>query len=182
MCDLEDVHGLECLVTKPTRITDTTETLLDVILTNRLDLFKECGVFVKVLEIGKSNHFAMMVLNPFSQNSIHHQMVINVGIINTTEKLKETLSTSWHVGEMFDCVEDCYDYWIKLLRTTLQEHLPVKKMKFRAKGVPYMTTAWKSAIRAERKFAKKYSQNKTLENLELKRKWRNDATRQRRML
>ena len=25
MCDFEDVHGLECLVTKPTRITDTTD-------------------------------------------------------------------------------------------------------------------------------------------------------------
>ena len=44
MRDLEDVHGLECLVTKPTTITDTTETLLDVTLTNRPDLFKECGV------------------------------------------------------------------------------------------------------------------------------------------
>ena len=33
-----------------------------------------------------------------------------------------------------------------------------------------MTAAWKSAIRAKRKFAKRYIQNKTLENLELKRK------------
>lgn len=38
MRDLEGVHALECMVTKPTRITDATETLLDVILTNRFDL------------------------------------------------------------------------------------------------------------------------------------------------
>ena len=45
MCDLEDVHGLVSQVTKATRITDTTETLLDVISTNKPDLFKECGVY-----------------------------------------------------------------------------------------------------------------------------------------
>lgn len=95
-------------------------------------------------------------------------------------KLKQTLSIApWHVGEMFYCVEDCYDYWIKLLRTILQEHLPAKEMKVRAKDVPYMTTARTAAIRTKHKFAKRYSQNKTLENLELKRKWRNEATRQR---
>ena len=55
----------------------------------------------------------------------------------------------------------------------------MKKMKVRAKDVPYMTSAWKSAIRAKRKFAERYSQKKTPQNLELKRKWRNKATRQR---
>ena len=35
LCDLEEVRGLECLVTMPARVTDTTESLLDVILTNR---------------------------------------------------------------------------------------------------------------------------------------------------
>ena len=36
-------------------------------------------------------------------------------------------------------------------------------------------------MRAKRTFAKRYSQNKTPQKLELKRKWRNDATRQRRI-
>ena len=78
-------------------------------------------------------------------------------------------------------IEDCYDYWIKLLRAILHEHLPMKKIKIRKKDVPYMTSAWKSAIRAKRNFAKRYSQNKTPQNLELKRKWRNEATQQRRI-
>ena len=54
-------------------------------------------------------------------------------------------------------------------------------MKVRARDVPYMTTAWKSAIRAKRNYPKRYSQNSTPENLDLKRKWTNEATRQRRM-
>ena len=64
-------------------------------------------------------------------------------------KLKETFSIApWNVGEMLDCVEDCYDYWIKLLRTILQENLFMKKRTVRTKDVPYMSSALKSAIRA----------------------------------
>ena len=31
LCDLEDVYGLSCLISKPTRITEKSHTLLDVI-------------------------------------------------------------------------------------------------------------------------------------------------------
>jgi len=43
LLDLEEVHDLQCLIAKPTRITPTSETLLDVILTTKLQLFNQCG-------------------------------------------------------------------------------------------------------------------------------------------
>ena len=43
LLDLEEVHNLQCLIIKPTRITKTSETLLDVILT-KLEIFRQCGV------------------------------------------------------------------------------------------------------------------------------------------
>ena len=112
----------------------------------------------------------------------HHSKVITFPHFKNlnTGKLKETLSIApWHVDEMFHW-RDVSLLWLlkKLLRTILQEHLPMKKMKVRARDVPFMTSGWKSAIRAKRKFAKRYSQNKTPQNLELKRKSRNKATRQ----
>ena len=55
--DLEAEHGLECLITKPTRIakkrTISTSTLIDVLLTNRPDLFKTCGVYNAALTNNK---------------------------------------------------------------------------------------------------------------------------------
>ena len=39
--DLEDVHGVQCMITEPTRITQTSETLLDVILTNKPQMLKK---------------------------------------------------------------------------------------------------------------------------------------------
>lgn len=45
LLDLEDIHGYSCLINKPTRITDHSQTLLDIVLTNKLYLFQGCDVF-----------------------------------------------------------------------------------------------------------------------------------------
>lgn len=53
-------------------------------------------------------------------------------------------------------------------------------MRVRACDVPYMTTDWKDVIRKKRKYSKKYLRNSTDENLFMKDKWRNEATKLRR--
>ena len=53
-------------------------------------------------------------------------------------------------------------------------------MRFREKDVPYMTKEWKNAIREKRRFSKLFAKNRTEENWEQKRKWRNEATKLRR--
>ena len=52
LCDLEDTHGLTCVITRPTRITNNSQTLIDVNFTNKPELFKDCGV----CEVGISDH------------------------------------------------------------------------------------------------------------------------------
>ena len=71
---------------------------------------------------------------------------------------------------------------VGLLNTILDEHMPVKKMKMRAKDVPYMTPAWTKATRAKCRFSKRFSQIRPPENFELKRQWRNEATKQKRIM
>ena len=45
----------------------------------------------------------------------------------------------------------------------------IKRMKVRAKDMPYMEPAWTKAINAKHRFSKRISQNRTPENFELKR-------------
>jgi hypothetical protein len=71
-------------------------------------------------------------------------------------------------------------YWSKLMTNILDEHVPRCKMSVRERDVTYMTTAWKRGIRTTRRAAQNYEKCKTTEKLELKRKLRNEATRQRR--
>ena len=95
-------------------------------------------------------------------------------------RFKEELSLApWHVGEVFDLLDDSYAYWETLLKDIVDEYLPIKQMKVRDNDVPCMTMDWKNASRAKRRFSKMYSKNPTQENLEQKRKWRNEATKQR---
>ena len=63
----------------------------------------------------------------------------------------------------------------------LDEVAPVKEMRVRDKDVPYMTSDWKSEIRAKRKATARDLKNKTQENWELRRRTRNAATKQRRI-
>ena len=95
---------------------------------------------------------------------------------------KESLSMApWHVGEIFDEIDDQAYYWSTLLRNVVDDQLPLKKMRVRDKDVPYMTTGWKQAIRAKRRATIKYKNHSTQENWENKKKCRNEAPRQRRL-
>ena len=96
------------------------------------------------------------------------------------EHCKQRLSSApWHVGQLFDDVDDQAYVWNALMNYILDEEAPVKKMRVLDKDVPYMTSHWKSAIRAKRKANEKYLQNKTPEKWDLRRKARNEVTKQR---
>lgn len=62
----------------------------------------------------------------------------------------------------------------------MDQHAPTKKKQVREKDIPYMTPEWKQAIRGNRKFAAQFAKDRSLENFELKPKYRNIATREHR--
>lgn len=64
-----------------------------------------------------------------------------------------------------------WQVWLLKCTVWHDEHMLVKRTKVRARDVPYMTPAWKKAVR----------ENRTAENFELRKLWRNEATRQRRI-
>ena len=86
----------------------------------------------------------------------------------------------WHVSTIFDSIDDQYSYWHNLLASITNDHAPLKKIRVRAKDMPYMTLEWKKAIRKKRRYAKRYARNPTEENGELMKTGRNTATRPRR--
>ena len=88
----------------------------------------------------------------------------------------------WHIIQLFDEVDDQVHAWNLIMNDVLNDLAPVKNMRVRDKDVPYMTLEWKSAIRAKRKANAKYLKNKTPETWKLRRKTRNEATKQRRIV
>lgn len=183
LLDLEIEQGFECLISQPTRTekcgTITTSTLIDVLLSNRPELFKHNGIYHPAL----SDHALIYGILKDKVRPNKSKIIIfrsNKGF-NAEEFNEHLLTAPWHVGEIFNEVDDQAHFWDTLMKNIVDEHLPVKTMRVRDRDVPYMTAQWKSAIRAKRKATAKYLKNKTQEKWKHKRKCRNEATRQRRL-
>lgn len=182
LMNLEEEQGFTCLIDKPTRVqprgSTTTETLIDVILTNKPDIFIDCGIDLPNI----SDHaliygFVNEKVKRYKNKVIKFRSEKKIN----PERFREDLCAApWHVGEIFDTVDEQANFWSALMLNIVDEHLPMKKMRVREHDVPYMSKEWKKAIREKRKAAKLYAKNSTVENWELKRKLRNKATRLRR--
>ena len=92
---------------------------------------------------------------------------------------KDLARAPWNVVEIYDSVDDQCDMWKSVFETVIDKHMPTKKMRVREKNIPYMTEDWKKAVKNKRKYARLFARSRTPENWELKRKWRNLATKER---
>ncbi len=179
LVDLEEVYGLSCLIKEPTRITANSQTLIDVFLTNKPELHQTSGSF----DPGISDHNMIYSLMT-KKTQFHKSKVITFRSkknLDSNKFIQDLEQAPWQVGDIFESVDDQYHYWQTLFSQVVNEHMPLKRMRVRDTDVPYMTTQWKKAIRMKRRFARRFSKHRTDENFELKKKWRNEATKQRRI-
>ena len=65
---------------------------------------------------------------------------------------------------------DTYIHWKTKFIEVLDKHLSIMKMRVRKIDVSYMNIEWKNLIRKKRKYAKKFSKDKSEESWELMRK------------
>ena len=140
--DLEDVHNLTRLIDKPTRITSTTQTLIDVLLTSKPDSFTSSGI----INPGLSNHAIIYEIMNMKVKHYPSRIVStrNYAKLDEQRFIEDLEYAPWHVMEIFDSLDDKYDYWSGLLSYVMDEHIPVKRKRVRLKDVPYMTKEWKT--------------------------------------
>ena len=142
LAEIEEVHGLRCLITKPTRITPTSETLLDhVILTSKPYLFRTSGSF----NPGISDHH--LIYGIFKQSASQHRRKTiafrSLKNVDTDKLNDDSVNAAWIVRDTFDAIEDEYDAWKTIFGSILDRHMPKTKMRVRQQDLPYMTEDWK---------------------------------------
>ncbi|XP_028405238.1 uncharacterized protein LOC114527742 [Dendronephthya gigantea] len=175
--DLEEINNLQC-ITEATRVTEHSESLLDVILTNNPGLFKKCGTYQPEMS---DHHLVFAEMTEKVHKHKTHTITFRQTKHTDFEQLNRDLAAApWHVGEIFSNVNNQYDYWKGLLKSMVDLHAPIQKKRVRERDIPYMTPEWKQAIRNKRKFAIQFAKDRSPDNYELKRKYRNIATRERR--
>lgn len=55
----------------------------------------------------------------------------------------------WQVREIFDDLEDAYDYWESLFDSIANEHAPTRKKQAPHKDAYFMAKEWGAAIRTK---------------------------------
>ena len=171
LLDLEDIFQLECLIKIPTR----TKALLDVILTNKLEMFDQSGV----IEFGLSdNQMSYTFLKP---NLKHHPAKV-ISFRNTKhldlDALRADVDSLMRTLELDNCesTQEQYNRWHNALTEALDRHMPIKKLRVRERDAPFIIREWRAAIREKRKYAKCHKKLQTDEIDQLRKKWRNIAT------
>lgn len=136
--DLCTSMNLSQFIFKPTRITETTETLIDVMLSSNPVLLKESGVF----DITISDHFLVFcVLNLKLTKSKPTEISTRSYRNFNPQSFDEDISRiPWDTVNIFEQTEDKVDCFNKLFLDVLEIHAPVRTIKVRhSKDSPIIT-------------------------------------------
>ena len=140
------------MVSSPTRVTDSTATLLDVIIASNVNQIRE----VKIIESSVSDHdlvYAILRLKKqrpkpvyITTRSFKHYQ---------PEKFYADIEQApWSVLDVFDDVNDKLFAFNKLFCDIVDRHAPIKKIKIRGRPLPYVTDEIRHLMKAREDWRK----------------------------
>ena len=144
-----EIFGLDCLITKATRKTKTSETLLDLIFTTN----KKKTSLSDVVDTQISDHsLVFTILRLRAPRSCSHKICVRtLKNFNRDRFIQGLQMASFSIVDMFDEVDDKLYAFEQLYHEILNEHAPLKQTTVRGNQVPYMTEQWRKAIRRRNK-------------------------------
>lgn len=158
------------IITKPTRITPTTATLLDHIYTNKSNIPMISAIIVNDI----SDHFGTFHIQ-MKQNQANSRSnskaylpkrIFNETNINTFNELLTT--TNFHPVLQSTCPESSYDKFITLYKEAFDKAFPLKHVKLNknfVKKEPWMTEGLLTSMRKKHKLLQKKTNKPTSENI-----------------
>ena len=151
LLDLIEIFGLDCLITKATRKTKTSDTPLDLILTSD----KKKTLVSDVVDTQTSDHslvFTTLWLRaPRSRSCVLKICVRSFKNFKKDNFIQDLQMVPFSIVDVFDEVDDKRYAFEQLYHEILNEHAPLKQTIVRGNQVPYMTEQWRKAIRHRNK-------------------------------
>lgn len=130
-------NQLSQLITDPTRSTDTSSTVLDILITSNPNLFLYTGI----IHSSVSDHFpiyGVLSTNKIEKKSVHHIITTRRTDMDISHDnfIKEIDRIPSSVIEIFDDPNDQLFVWQKLFTSILDEYYPVRRKRIRKKSHP----------------------------------------------
>ena len=161
---LKDLCDRFCLfnqITEPTRVTEKSKSLIDVILASHPERFAVCGN----LHVGVSDHDLVFAVRKQKiprpkAREIEYRSMKNLNE-NELHVLEELRMVPWDSAYIFEDVDDLWDHWAKLYCQMLDKHDPLKKKRIRGDQLPWITPELQREISRRNRQFKKHAKNAT---------------------
>ena len=151
---LYELYQLTQLIDEATRITPTTTSLIDHIVTNMPEKISDSGV----IHTGISDHSLVFAIRKISivtkqENTLE---IRNMKNFDEGKLIEELLKQHWEYVYFFaDDPNAMWKIWKNLFLEVLDKHAPLQQKKIRSKKVPWITSDIKKLMNTRDKFKRK---------------------------
>ena len=159
-------------ILEPTRVTASSKTLIDVILSNQQDRYALSGN----LHLGLSDHDLIFTVrkNKHPRQKTRLIEYRSLKILNEATFLSDLRNVSWHTSFVYDNADDVWDHWSKLYKEVFDKHAPLKEKQIRSELLPIHGILREISYR--NRLYKKHRRNPTPSSWETYRVQRNKVT------
>ncbi|XP_068697070.1 uncharacterized protein [Montipora foliosa] len=154
-----DKFCLQNQITEPTRVTDNTKTLIDVILASHPERFATCGN----LHLRVSDHDLVFAVrkNKLAKPKPREIEYRSMRQFNNDAFLQDLRNVPWDTAYIYDNVDDLWDHWVTLFNEILDNHAPIKKKRIRGDQLPWITPEIQREISRRNRLFKLHARNPT---------------------
>ncbi len=140
------LYQFDQLIDEPTRITGTSATLIDLILTNKEENISKSGV----IHLGLSDHSMIFAIRkhciPKSREKVKH--IRNFKNFNANDFLTDLSQMPWENIAQYDNSNVCWQVWKSLYLQVLDRHAPLRRMRTRGNSLPWISSDIKGIMRS----------------------------------
>lgn len=166
-------YGLKQLIT-PTRITQDSATMIDLLFTTIPESFKRVGCE----EVSISNH--EMIYGELNQRvdgkAPKVRLVRCLSNCDQHELIKDMAMAPWSVLDAMDDVNDHWECWKKLFNDVIEACVPLRRVRVRDSSLPWIDQKLRKLIHVRNYYSTKAKRGKKAEDWEKYWRLRNDVT------
>ena len=146
LMNITDVYGLQQLITEPTRVTQTSSTLIDVIYTNCSDKIVCSGVcHISISDRSMVFAYRKLSINGLTpgHNALTYRKFCKFNRINFRNDIT---SQNWDEINNFSNPNDMWSKWKCMFLSIVDKHAPLRRMRVRVRSSPWITSELKKGM------------------------------------
>ena len=123
--DIANAYGFQQTIKLPTRITEESETCIDLTFTNAPAFTSGVGI------VSIADHLMNYIILGKSNIPHHHRFIYsrNFKKVNEQNLIEDLKKVPWHMIECFEDIEDSWHAWKCLFNNVVNEHAPLRKFR-----------------------------------------------------